>query len=105
MSGIGNEATALTVGQQVEFLEDGLADEHFVAENQGFLECIATENLEDDRLRDADRILAAIGVFRNPLAALFEVLGRRASRLVSRGAQKLRRRRLPRRVRVARFLR
>ena len=60
MGRIGDEPAVRAVGEQVELIEDGQANQHIIAEHECFFQRIA---VEDDRLGDADCILAAIGVF------------------------------------------
>lgn len=69
MGRIGDEPAVRAVGEQVELIEDGQANQHIIAEHECFFQRIAAEYVEDDRLGDADCILAAIGVFGDAFAA------------------------------------
>lgn len=69
VSWVGNEAATVTVGEQIEFFEDRLADENFVTENEGLFQRIAAEDLENNRPRNPDRVLTSIGVLRHALSA------------------------------------
>src|SRR5574341_1417089 len=69
MSGIGNEPLTLAVHEQVELLEHGLADQHLVAEHQGFFERVSPLQLDDQRFRHVHGFPASIRVLGDPLAS------------------------------------
>ena len=52
VSRIGDQTVVGAVGQQVQFLQDGLADEHLVTQNQGFFQGVAALPVKKDGFRD-----------------------------------------------------
>ena len=67
-AGLGTRRQFRQVGEQVEFLQHRLTDQHLVAEHQGLFERVPTGDVEDDRLRDLNLFFAAVRVLRDPVA-------------------------------------
>src|SRR5438034_2938663 len=69
VSWIRHEPPTLTIDEQVQFLEHRLPDEHFVTQNERFIERVSTLELEHEGLRDAHGFLTSVGILGHPLAA------------------------------------
>lgn len=69
MCWVGYEASIGTVRPQIQFFQDRLPDEDFITQDQGFFEGIPAQDLKNNRLRDADSLLATVGVFGDALSA------------------------------------
>ena len=69
MSWIRHEPPTLTIDEQVQLLEHRLPDEHFVTQNERFIERVSTLELEHEGLRDAHGFLTSVGILGHPLAA------------------------------------
>jgi hypothetical protein len=69
MGGIGNQSPVGAVGQQIQFFQDGLADEDFIAQDQGFFHGVSLVDFENDRLGDVYSFPSPIRVFSDTLAA------------------------------------
>jgi hypothetical protein len=67
VSRIGNKALMGAVGEQIQLFEDRLANEHFIPQDQCFLQCVAAQTFDDKRFRHADRFLATVRIFRDTL--------------------------------------
>src|SRR5437870_12413114 len=69
VSWIRHEPPTLTIDEQVQLLEHRLPDEHFVTQNERFIERVSTLELEHEGLRDAHGFLTSVGILGHPLAA------------------------------------
>jgi len=69
MGGIGNKPSALTIDEQVELLEHGLADQNLVAQDQRILERTSSFEFDHDRPGNVHRFRPSVGVLRELLAA------------------------------------
>jgi hypothetical protein len=67
MRGVRDETLALTINKQIQFFQDGLADEHLVAQHQSFLQGISSLQIKDHRSGHIYRLLTTIGIFSHPL--------------------------------------
>ena len=62
MSRVGYEFVVRAVGQQVELVQDGVSNVYLIAVYQGFFKRIATEDIEDNRLRNIDEFVTPVGM-------------------------------------------
>src|SRR5438046_9014883 len=69
VSWIRHEPPTLTIDEQVQLLERRLPDEHFVTQNERFIERVSTLEFQHEGLRDAHGFLTSVGILGHPLAA------------------------------------
>lgn len=69
MSWIREQPAIGAIGQQIQLLQHGLAEKHFIAQDQGFLQGVPAKDLKNDWLTDADNFFSPIRVLGESLAA------------------------------------
>ncbi len=69
MGRIRHKSTIGAIGQQVEFLEDCLADQNLITEHQSLFQRVPPHERENDRFGDGDRFRSPVSIFSNTIAA------------------------------------
>src|SRR5439155_26278370 len=72
MGGIRHHTAASAIHQQVHPLQHGLADEDFIAQDEGVFFRVPCQDFEDDYADDANLLFAPIGVFNHLFAPRLE---------------------------------
>src|SRR5690242_17151257 len=61
MSRVGHDTAIGAIDQEIEFFQDGLADQNLIAKDQRIFQRVAPLNLDDDGLGASDNFLATVG--------------------------------------------